>query len=458
MPPYDEGVSHFARTNHRAGARLFGIRQSDRGAHIYVIGKTGAGKSRLIEAFARQDLRAGRGFALVDPHGDLVARLWAAMPAQQRETAIYFDATDPAQPYGYNPLRRVREDKIPLAVSGLLETFRKLWPDAWGVRMEHVLRNSLYALLEQDGAVLPDVLRLYADDAFRKSTTARLRNEVVRAFWREEFEHYPARLRAEAIAPIQNKLGALLSDPRLYRIFVQPGIDLHFRQTIDEGRVLLVNLAKGQIGEDSALVLGSLIVSTLGLAAFSRAEVPSDERRPFFLYLDEFHNFTTLSLVTMMSELRKFGLGLTLAHQYIHQLDPERRQQARQEECDADDREQMRSVGSAISREYEREPVIAARDQGRGYVSGLERPNGVLVNADVEEREHGERPGRKEQRKQCEPNVDRVLAILSHDKNGQAEIHNSGGRKKCPMKIKHMRWRRPGGCAWAIITRAKAAC
>lgn len=315
--------SFFAQLNHRARVRIFGIKQTDRLSHLYAIGKTGVGKSTLIETFAHQDLKANRGFALIDPHGDLAARMWERIFSADRERITYFDATDLAQPYGYNPLRRVRDDRIPLAVSGLLETFRKLWPDAWGVRMEHVLRNSLYALLEREGSVLPDVLALYADKEFRKEITRHIRNQVVCDFWRYEFEAYPPRLRAEAVAPIQNKLGALLADPRLYRIFVEPGIDLHFREIMDEGKVLLVNLGKGQIGEDSAFILGNLIVSTIGLAAFSRAESPPDRRRPFFLYLDEFHNFTTLSLVNMMSELRKYGLGLTLAHQHLHQLEPD---------------------------------------------------------------------------------------------------------------------------------------
>jgi len=205
----------------------------------------------------------------------------------------------------------------------MLETLKKIWPDAWGVRMEHVLRNSLYALLERDGSSLPDILALYTDEDYRKSVVRGIRNDVVKRFWQEEFELYPARLRAEACAPIQNKLGALLSDPTLRQILVEPQIDLHFRKLMDDGMILLVNVSKGRLGEESSLLLGSLIVSTLGLAAFSRAEVEAERRRPFFLYLDEFHNFTTLMLANMMSELRKYGVGLVLAHQYLNQLEPE---------------------------------------------------------------------------------------------------------------------------------------
>jgi type IV secretory pathway TraG/TraD family ATPase VirD4 len=316
-------VSYFATANHRGRALQFGIKQADRLSHMYVIGKTGVGKSTLLETLARQDLEAGRGFALLDPHGDLVDRIAQDAAGEGRGRVVYLNAPDGACPYGYNPLRRVRDDKIPLAVSGFLETLKKLWPDAWGVRMEHVLRNTLYALLEQDDARLPDILRLYADEAYRKGITARLRNETVRRFWRYEFENFHYRQKADSVAPIQNKVGALLADPTLYRILVNPKTDIRVRSLMDEGGVLLVNLSKGQLGEDSAHILGGLLVSTLGLAAFSRADDAPDTRRSFFIYLDEFQNFTTLMLANMMSELRKFGVGLVLAHQYLHQLEPD---------------------------------------------------------------------------------------------------------------------------------------
>ena len=314
-------ISQFATTNFRRAGVRFGIKQYDRLSHMYVIGKTGVGKSTLLETLAKDDFAAGRGFALIDPHGDLVERVHAAIPVALLSRVVYLNAPDGTQPFGYNPLRGVRDDKIPLAASGMLETLHKLWPDAWGVRMEHVLRNSLYALLERDGSTLPDILRLYADDKFRKAFVRDIRNDVVREYWVSEFDNYPARLRAEAVMPIQNKLGALLSDPTLFRILVTPQIDLRFRKLMDEGRVLLVNLSKGRIGEDSAHVLGGLIVSTIGLAAFTRADGASESRRPFMLYLDEFQNFTTLAFANMMSELRKYGVGLTLAHQHLHQVE-----------------------------------------------------------------------------------------------------------------------------------------
>lgn len=321
--PDDQLISYFATTKGRPPQRQFGIRQRDRLSHMYVIGKTGVGKSTLMELLALQDLAAGRGFALIDPHGDLVERVYAAAPEHLRERITYLNVPDPLQPFGYNPLRRVRDDKIPLAAAGLLETLRKLWPLAWGVRMEHVLRNSLYALLEQDDSTLLDILRLYANDGYRRTVVRGIRNPVVRRFWTNEFEQYPYRLRAEAVAPIQNKLGALLADPTLSRVLVAPASDIRFRSLMDKGRVLLVNLSKGQLGEDASTLLGGLLVSTIGLAAFSRAEMQLGSRRPFFLYVDEFQTFTTLSFVNMVAELRKNAVGLVLAHQHLHQLEPE---------------------------------------------------------------------------------------------------------------------------------------
>lgn len=314
--------SFFGTSNFHGSRQRIGIAQADRLSHMYVVGKTGVGKSTLLEVLLRQDIVAGRGFALVDPHGDLAERVWAWASDALQDRITYLNAPDPAQPFGYNPLHRVHPERIPLAAAGILETFRKQWPQAWGVRMEHVLRNALYALLERDDASLPDILRLFSDKKFRKTVARKVENPVVKEFWTTEFENYPARLRAEAVAPIQNKLGALLADPTLFRILAAPVSEVRLRPLMDEGRGLIVNLSKGQLGEDACMILGGLIVTTLGLAAFSRANIAPEQRRPFFIYADEFQSFTTLSLVNMMSELRKYGAGLVLAHQHLDQLEP----------------------------------------------------------------------------------------------------------------------------------------
>lgn len=314
-----EDISYFGINHHRQKSVPVGIRQTDRLMHMHVIGMTGVGKSTLMETLALGDLHAGRGFALIDPHGDLAERMNAAV-ARLGRPFVYLDAATPDQPYGFNPLKRVREDKIPLAVNGLMDAMKNLWSDAWGVRMEHVLRNSLYALIERDGSTLPDILGLYADKAFRRSLVRTIRNPVVKAYWRDEFEKYTDRQRAEVIAPVQNKLGGLLTDPRLYRAMVSPEVPISFRKLMDEGGVLIANLAKGRLGADSADTLGGMMVSTVAMAALSRADKQQSARRPFFLYVDEFQSFTTLAFAEMLPELRKSGIGMILAHQHLAQL------------------------------------------------------------------------------------------------------------------------------------------
>jgi type IV secretory pathway TraG/TraD family ATPase VirD4 len=314
-------IIRFARVDFRNDNRLFGVKPEDRFSHIYIIGKTGTGKSTLLETMAIQDMECGNGFALIDPHGDLVERIAAHVPASRRTDVIYLNAADPTQPYGYNPLRHVSEHRIALAASGMMEVFKKMWPEAWGVRMEHILRNVLMALLEQPDATLHDVLRMLSDQDFRRGVARNLRNETVRTFLLKEFDRFSFGYRADGTAPIQNKVGAFLADPLLNRILTAPKIDLHIRRIMDEGKVLLVNLGKGQIGEDSSSLLGGLLVTTIGLAAYSRADTPPADRRDFFVYVDEFQSFTTLALANMLSELRKYRVGFTVAHQYLHQLE-----------------------------------------------------------------------------------------------------------------------------------------
>lgn len=316
-----QDVTHFARVDFRNNERIFGIKTEDRFSHIYIIGKTGTGKSTLLETMALRDLERRSGFALVDPHGDLVERIAERIPTKRQSDVMYLNAADLSQPYGYNPLRHVREDRIALAASGMMEVFKKRWPDAWGVRMEHILRNILMALLEQPHATLHDVLQVIADQRFRKDVAQSLRNETVRTFLLKEYDRFSFGYRTDGTAPIQNKVGAFLSDPLVNRILTSPEQDLHIRKIMDEGKVLLVNLAKGRLGEDSSSLLGGLLVTTIGLAAFSRADTPPEKRRDFFVYVDEFQTFTTLAVANMLSELRKYRVGFTVAHQYLHQLE-----------------------------------------------------------------------------------------------------------------------------------------
>jgi DNA helicase HerA-like ATPase len=314
-------ISYFARTNHHLPHRPFGIKQKDRLFHVYAIGRTGTGKSTFLESLVVQDFRLDRGVCVIDPHGDLIDRLVKAVPERRRPELIHLDVADPKNPYTYNPLRKVSPERIPLAASGLLEAFKKLWQREWGVRMEHVLRNGLYALIEKGDASLAHLLRLISDESYRAGVVRCIENVQVRAFWQEEFARYNPRYRQEAIAPIQNKVGAFLADPRLRKIFSGEGKEIRLRRIMDEGKILLVNLSKGVVGEDSASLLGAILVTAVGLAALSRSEIRQELRRPFYVYIDEFQSFTTLSVATMISEIRKYRVGLTLAHQHLYQLE-----------------------------------------------------------------------------------------------------------------------------------------
>lgn len=316
-------ITYLGTVDYRNDQRMFGIKCEDRFSHVYVIGKTGVGKSTLLESMARQDAEHGNGFALIDPHGDLADHIVAHLPASRQSDLIYLNAADPSQPWGYNPLRHVEPRYISLAASGLMEVLKKMWPDAWGVRMEHILRNVLMALLEQPSATMHDVLRIVSDKTFRREVARSLQNETVRRFLETEFERFSFGYRADGIAPIQNKVGAFLADPLLNHILTAPKQELRLRQIMDEGRALIVNLAKGRIGDDSSSLLGGLIVTMIGLAAYTRADLPPPNRRDFFVYIDEFQSFTTLALANMLSELRKYRVGFTIAHQYLHQLEPD---------------------------------------------------------------------------------------------------------------------------------------
>ena len=314
-----EDISYFGNTSGRLTHRRFGIKQDDRLFHVHVIGKTGTGKTTFLETLLKQDIDAGRGVALIDPHGDLALRIREY--AKRRNDVIYIDAADPDAPVGYNPLRRVVPKYIPLAASGLMEVFKKRFADAWGVRMEHVLRNAIYAIYETGGGTLPDILRLLSDKDYRKDVASRIENETVRKFWQSEFPNYSDRYRVDSSGPIQNKIGAFLADPRMQKLICEPGIDLSLRKVIDSGQVLIINLAKGVVGEDSASLLGAMLVTGISLAALSRANILEEERRTYYLYVDEFHAFTTLAVADMISELRKYRLGLVMAHQHLHQLE-----------------------------------------------------------------------------------------------------------------------------------------
>lgn len=318
--PSDQDITPFAETNFRNQRARFGIRRVDRRGHMYVIGKTGMGKSTLLEMLIRSDLEKGEGLALLDPHGDLAERVLKHVPAGRKADLVYFNVPDP-KPLGFNPLETVPIERRAYVASGLISVFAKIWHTSWGPRLEYILRNSLLTLLDVPGMTLLDVTRLLGDRQFRHWCLQYVTNNRVRAFWLEEFERYPPNFRAEAISPIQNKVGEFAVHPVLQRILGQKRSAFNLKQVMDEGRILIVNLAKGKIGEDAASLLGALLVTGIGQAALSRAEVPEETRRDFYLYLDEFPNFTTLAFANMLAEARKYRLSLILAHQHLAQLD-----------------------------------------------------------------------------------------------------------------------------------------
>lgn len=311
------------RANWRDRTKAFGIRQQDRLYHFYVVGQTGGGKSTLLQLLMVQDLAAARGFAFLDPHGDTVSRVAERAGRTRPNDFVYLDAPAPGAKVGFNPLEAVPQEQRALAASGIIEAFKNVWGQFWGPKLEHIFRNALLTLLDQPTATLADLPRLFSDENFRKDAISRVTHRPVRDFWFDEFFKLPPWSKAEALGPIRNKLGAFLSQPSLYRILTKPKSDFDLRSMMDEGKVLLVNLSKGRMGADASSLLGALIVTRVSLAALSRADSPEESRRPFFLYLDEFQNVTTLSVASMLSELRKYRVGLVLAHQYLGQLETE---------------------------------------------------------------------------------------------------------------------------------------
>lgn len=314
-------VVAFAYTNFRNMRKKFGIMPDDRRRHMYVIGKTGMGKSTLIENMVIQDIRNGKGIALVDPLGDLVERILKFIPPNRINDVVYFNPADFNYPLAFNVLESIDPTHHHLVTSGLIAVFKKIWVDSWGPRLEYVLRNTILSLLEYPGSTLLGVTRMLVDKKFRQKVVDKITDPIVKAFWLDEFNAYSNQFRTEAVSPIQNKVGQFLSSSVIRNIVGQSKSTIDMRNVMDSGKILLMNLAKGRIGEDNASLLGAMMITKLQLAAMSRVDTPEAERRDFYLYVDEFQNFATESFATILSEARKYRLNLVIAHQYIEQLD-----------------------------------------------------------------------------------------------------------------------------------------
>ncbi len=317
----DDQISAFGVTNFRGINHQFGMLRYDRSRHVYIIGQTGAGKSGLLELFALSDIFHDQGYAIIDPHGDFAINNMKFIPGSRLNDVVYFNPADTAYPLGFNPLEVTNPNQKTNISSEVIGVLKRMFGESWGPRLEYILRYTILALLDRPETTMLDITRMLTDKTFRKETLGYCRDTVVLQFWNVEFASWNDKFVAEAVAPVLNKVGAFTANPIIRNIIGQPKSTFNIRQIMDEGKILIVNLSKGLIGEDNAAILGSFLVTKIQLAAMSRSDIPDiRDRRPFYLYVDEFQNFATDSFATILSEARKYGLNLTVANQYISQM------------------------------------------------------------------------------------------------------------------------------------------
>ena len=314
----DDQVTPIGITDWRNVRKPFGIKNKDRSGHIYVIGKTGTGKSTLLLNMAISDIKQNHGFAVFDPHGDLSDEILKHVTAERRKDLIYVDPSDATHSIAFNPIYNIPGEYHHLVASGLISTFKRIWADSWGPRMEYILRMTLLTLLEYKEATLLDIQPLLTDKAYRDLILYKVTNTHLLVFWHNEFDKYPPSFRQEAISPVLNKMGLFATCLPLKNIVSQKNRDFKMQEIMDKGKILILNLSKGKLGEDVCSLLGSMILTSIQLAALHRAKQKT--RRRFYVFVDEMHSFVSLSFIDILSEARKYGLCLFLAHQYIEQL------------------------------------------------------------------------------------------------------------------------------------------
>jgi len=316
-----EKIIPFAETNHRNIKRRFGIKANDRRQHMYLLGSSGTGKSTTLENMIYQDIQAGHGVAVIDPHGNLAEKVLNFIPSHRINDVVYFNATDTEYPCGFNILENADESyRQFLIVSSLVSTFKKIWIDSWRPRLEYVLRNAILALLAYPGSTLLGITRMLEDEEYREMVIEKLTDPVVKSFWENEYPKYPKRLQDEVFTSIQNKVGQLFSMPLIKNIVGQVKSKISISEIIDEEKILIINLSKGVIGEDASALLGAIMVTEIQMAIMSRIKLSKVRRRDFYLYIDEFHTFITDSFFSMLSRASNYHLNLIIAHQYIGQL------------------------------------------------------------------------------------------------------------------------------------------
>src|SRR5680860_437972 len=320
---FNKDITYFAETDFRGKKTQFGIKTKDRARHVYVIGKTGMGKSTMLENMAVQDIRNGNGIAFLDPHGGSAEALLAFVPKERIKDVVYFAPFDLDNPISFNIMEDVGKDQRHLVADGLMSVFKKIWEDAWSARMEYILSNTILALLEYPNSTLLCVNRMLADKSYRQKVVANVTDPSVKAFWVDEFAKYTERFAAEATPAIQNKIGQFTSNPLIRNIIGQPKSSFDLRKIMDEKKILIVNLSKGRVGEQNAKLLGGMLMTKIYLSAMSRANISETELRdapPFFLFVDEFQSLVNESFSDILSEARKYKLNLTIAHQYVDQM------------------------------------------------------------------------------------------------------------------------------------------
>lgn len=315
-----KNVNFFARTEYKNRQTVFGIKREDRRRHVYVIGKSGTGKSTFIANMAINDLRNREGFCIIDPHGDLCENILNYIPSYRVNDIIYLDPSDQERSFSINPLEVKDDSQKELVASGIVSIFKKLYGESWGPRLEYILRNVIVSIIEMPDATLLMVPEMLGNPKFRAKVVDRLTDPVLKSYWLNEFEKMTDRLRAESIMPIQNKVGQFTSSTRIRSIIGNPKSSIDIEKAMNEGKVLILNLSQGYLGEDNAALLGAMIITKIQLAAMNRVSIPEEQRRDFYLYVDEFQNFATTSFIKILSEARKFRLSLILANQYIAQI------------------------------------------------------------------------------------------------------------------------------------------
>ena len=313
-------ITRFAKTNFRGQESVFGIKKSDRRQHMYVIGKTGVGKTVLLKNMALQDIENGYGVCIVDPHGEFVEEVVDKIPSHRVNDVVYFNPADTEYPIGFNVLQVPDPEYKHLIASDLMGIFTKIWANVWSARMEYILNNCILALLDTPGTTLLGIMKILVDRDYRQKIVDNLKDPVVRSFWVNEYASWREQFRNEAIAPIQNKVGQFLSTSLIRNIVGQAKSTMNVQELMNNNKILLINVAKGRIGEDNSALLGAMLITKIQLAAMERVRIPEEERKDFYLYVDEFQNFATESFAGILSEARKYRLNLILAHQYIGQL------------------------------------------------------------------------------------------------------------------------------------------